>query len=195
MKLTNIRCYHQERSRQTHIDRADHKQFVSSPSCTSTFSPLRITSIQSPDMVVITLKVASSHRGLWSGVRRRDPQSGKIDHNRQHLCSQSVGCWRLASRRDDDVLNKQLLWNIKGREGEESTLKESENWMGWTSPNISGRCPVGWTSCQELVIFFTGRKHYWRTSLSTACRWKCNTLISINWRHFKRIRVQINFLE
>ena len=111
-------------------------------------------------------------------MRRRDPQSGKIDHNRQHLCSQSVGCWRLASRRDDDVLNKQLLWNIKGREGEESTLKESENWMGWTSPNISGQCPVGWTSCQELVIFFTGRKHYWRTSLSTACRWKCNTLIS-----------------
>ena len=185
MKLTNIRCYHQERGRQTHIYRADHKQFVSSPSCTSTFSPQRITSIQSPDMVVITLKVASSHQGLWSGVRRRDGHKvAKLItirlFARQHLCSQSVGCWRLASRRDDDLLNKQLLWNIKGREGEESTLKESENWMGWTSPNISGQCPVGWTSCQELVIFFTGRKHYWRTSLSTACRWKCNTSISIN---------------
>ena len=98
---------------------------------------------------------------IWSGAHPVTPCAW-IDH-KPFVCSQSVG-WRLASKRDEHVVNLLTkyfgMWhwrNLVGRWKEEI----------WISPNISGQSQADWMNCQEAS---RDRKHFWRPSLSTACR-------------------------
>ena len=78
--------------------------------------------------------------------------------------------WRLPRGRDGNVV-KRMFWNITRKR--KLKIIGSSKLEEWTSPNISGRCRVGWTNCQE-VWTFTDREPCWRPFLSTAYRWKCN---------------------